>query len=335
MANQSYKKFQTALKKSKERIFLFNGDENFLKSEGISLILSKYDGSYDEDLDIYRAEGKDVNEDQVGIELDTVSMFNENKIVIIDNVDKCTVKTKNVIKKWLENPNENVVALFSTSEKVSPKKVKFFEQFEKCAIVVNCSKLEYDDLIKWIIDGFEQIKKTIDEDAIKFLIDMVGFDLYKMYNEIKKISIYTREREKVTLKDVEKVVSDIRDDSVFDLVNSIINRDMNKSLKMVSNVVKDRSSQAILLISLLLRQFKHITIFMNLNSKAVSEVDMAQKIGINPYFLKDLRSQSYNFKNVDIFKIFNKLLLTDLKLKSSPLSCNAVIENFIMEFCAN
>lgn len=334
MPNLSYKKFQVGLKKNKERIFLFNGDENFLKNEGISSIMKKYEGTYDEDFDLYKSEGKDVGDEEIAAELDAASMFNENKFVIIENVDKCPIKTKNVIKKWLENPNEGIIALFSTSEKVSAKKVKFFEQFEKYAVCINCSKLEYDDLIKWIPDRFEQLNKKIDEESIKFMIDMVGFDLYKMNNEIKKISILVQQRENVILEDVKKVVSDIRDDSVFDLVDAIINKNVQKSLKMIFNVIKDRSDQAILLVSLLLRQFKQISMFIDLNNKGFSEIDMAQKIGINPYFLKDIRIQANKLKDSDIFKMFNKLLLTDLKLKSSPLSCNAVIESLVLEFCA-
>ena len=35
MSTLSYKKFSSSLKKSQDQIFLFNGDEDFLKDEGI------------------------------------------------------------------------------------------------------------------------------------------------------------------------------------------------------------------------------------------------------------------------------------------------------------
>jgi DNA polymerase-3 subunit delta len=335
MSALSYKQFIKSLKKSKNQIFLFNGNEGFLKGEGTDLLLKKYAGMYDEDFDLVLLNGKEVKDTQIIGELNAAPMMNDYRIIIIRDVNKCTVKVKNIIKKWLDDPSDSIIGIFSTSEQVSPKKVKFIEKFSDKAVIVNCYEIEYKDMVQRIKDGFAERKREVDEHIIDFMIDMIGFDLSKMKNEIKKVLIYANDKPIITLDDVSRVVSNIRSDSIFSLVDLIVSKEIQKALKMVSNVIKDRSDQGILLVSLLCRQLKNILIYDNLRRTGLEDSIIAQRIGINPYFLRNIGSQSGKLGTTNVVAAFKKLLLMDIKLKSSPLSCNAIIENFVVDFCNN
>jgi len=333
MSTLSYKRFLTSFRKSKDQIFLFNGNEGFLKDEGISLILEKYEGKYDEDFDLTIMQGKEVNDSQIIGELSAAPMMNEYRIVVIRDVNKCTVKVKNILKKWLDDPGDSTIGVFSTSEQISPKKVKFIEKFSEKAVIINCYELEYNDMVDRIKGGFADKKRDVDQHIIDFMIDMIGFDLSKMKNEIKKVLIYTVNKDSINLEDVSQVVSNIRSDSIFSLVDMIISKDTVKSLKTIGNVIKDRSDQGILLVALLCRQLKNILIYDSLYRVGLDDITIAQRIGINPYFLRNVGSQSRKLGTTNVVRAFNKLLSMDIKLKSSPLSCNAVIENFVIDFC--
>ncbi len=188
-------------------------------------------------------------------------------------------------------------------------------------------------MVQRITDSFKEYNKKIDKHIIDYMIDMIGLDIFKMKNEIKKVLIYIGDKDVVVLDDVNAVVSNIRSDSIFTLVDTIFSNNITKSLKITSNVIRDRGDQGILLVSLLSRQLKNVIMYRELANSGLRDNVIVQKIGINQYFLKDIANHAIKTRAVNSVEAFKKLLSVDVKLKSSPLSCNAIIERFVLEFC--
>jgi len=328
----SYKRFIKSLKKSKDKIFLFNGDENFLKDESVNLIKNKYKDLYDIDFDFLEYYGKDTSNSEIGIELNTTPMMNSFRLIIFHNIDKSDVKSKNIIKKWLDNPNDSIIFISTTSEQISLKKTtQFFTKLSETACTVSCYKLKYKEMKEWIIDNIKKYDKVIEDNAIEYLIDMVGFDLYKMNNEIKKIDLYTKNNN-ITLKDISNVVSDIRTDTIFELVDSIIYKDLKKSIRMAKNVILE-SSDAIALVSLLYRKLMQCSIIIDMTNKNIDDSKIRESLSISPYALNQLKFSLNQISKLNIFNLFCLLLDTDIKLKNSYNNHGNITDDLIVEFC--
>jgi DNA polymerase-3 subunit delta len=329
----SYKKFLKNLKKSNDKIFLFNGDENFLKDEAVNLIKDKYKNFYDIDFDFLEYYGKDINSDEIGSELNTTPMMNNFRFIIFHNIDKSDVKSKNIIKKWLDNPNDSIIFVSTTSEQISLKKTtQFFTKLSEIACTVSCYKLDYKEMKEWIIDCIKKYNKIINDNAIEYLIDMVGFDLYKMNNEIKKIDLYSNSKNNITIEDISKVVSDIRTDTIFELVDSIISKDLRKSIRMAKNVILE-SSNAIALVSLLYRKIMQCSMILDMINKNLDDSKIRENLSISPYALMQLKVNLPQISKLNIFKLFSLLLDTDIKLKNSYNNYSNIIDDLIIQIC--
>jgi DNA polymerase-3 subunit delta len=330
----TYNRFIKGLKKSKDQIFFFNGDENFLKDNGVLSIIDKYNDKYDKDFDFLEYYGKNINSDELATELVTTPMISDYRLIIIYNIDKCEIKTKNIIKKWLDQPNKFIIFISTTSEQISLKNTtQFFQKLSEVSSTVSCYKLEDKDMKQWIIEKLKESNKTIEESAVEYLVDMVGSDLYKMSNELKKIVLYLNSKEDVKINDVRSLVSDVRSDNIFDLVDSIISKDLKKSIRMSKNVIRE-GGDAIALVSLLYRKLMQGAVIVDMIKRHIDDNRIRESLGLSPYALMQTKEKLDQISKLDIFKLFRKLLDTDIDLKSNHIDVNVVVENLIIEFCS-
>lgn len=328
----TYNSFLKKIPKLKDKIFLFNGDENYLKNEAIGIIKEKYKDKYDIDFDFVEYYGKDAISDELASELSASPMLNEFRLIIINNIDKCDVKSKNVVKKWLDSPNDKIIFLSTTSEQINLKKtIQFFTKLSEVATVVTCYKLDSSEMREWIIDTFNKYKKNIDESVIEYLIDMVGFDLYKMNNEIKKIDLCIKNNS-ININDVNKIVSDIRTDTIFDLIDSMILKDLKKSIRISKNVISE-TSDAIALISLLYKKMMQGWVVKDLINKNVDDNKIRENLSVSPYALIQIKNTLPQISKLNVFKLFSLLLEFDIKLKSNS-NCIDIVDDLIIQFCS-
>lgn len=328
----SYNSFLKKINKSKDKIFLFNGDENFLKDEALSIVKNKYKEYYDIDFDYLEYYGKDTSSEEIIGELNTFPMINELRLIIVHDIDKCDVKTKNVIKKWLDNPNGSIIFVSTTSEQINLKKsTQLFSKFNDTANVVSCYKLDFSGMKEWIINQFSKYNKTIEENSIEYLIDMVGFDLYKMNNEIKKIDLSIKESN-ITLNNIKNIVSDIRSDSIFDLIDSMIYKDLKRSIRISNAIIKD-TSDVIAIISLLYRKLMQGSIVIDLINKNVDDNKIRETLSVSPYILMQIKNDLTKISKLNVFNLFKLLLDSDIKLKNST-DYNSIMNDLIISFCS-
>lgn len=328
----TYSSFLKKIPKLKDRIFLFNGDENYLKNEAINIIKEKYKDKYDIDFDFIEYYGKDAISDELASELSAAPMLNEFRLIIINNIDKCDVKSKNTIKKWLDNPNSTIIFVSTTSEQINLKKTtQIFTKLSEVATVVTCYKLDFSEMKEWIIETFSKYGKTVDESVIEYLIDMVGFDLYKMNNEIKKINLCIKNNN-INVNDVNKIVSDIRTDTIFDLIDSMILKDLKKSIRISKNVISE-TSDVIALISLLCKKMTQGCIVSDLISKNVSDDKIRESLSVSPYALMQIKNTLPQISKLNIFKLFSLLLEFDIKLKSNSNYID-IVNDLVIQFCS-
>ena len=178
---------------------------------------------------------EEVNIADAIIDLDTYSLFNERKVVLCKNATFLSSGKSEInhnvelLEKYLNNPNPNNILIIGTNKSDGKKNiVKLIK--EKCKIIEVTI-----DLVKYIKEYTKGYK--IEDEVIRYLIINTSEDISNITNELDKLMALTDDEKVITKKDIDLIVVKRIDSNIFDLIDAIISKNKEKSLKIYNEMI--------------------------------------------------------------------------------------------------
>lgn len=233
------------------------------------------------------------------------SMFDFSDIdcLRLFEVDKFSTK----LTKELSNIKNTIVICKDVDDKTL-KQLKELEMY-----------FEFDKMQEWqIIDYMKAVCKGLNESKIKWLCSIANKDIYRLDNEMKKISCFEIEKQDdvFDMIDLDNGYSDLTELKIFDLSNAICARDY-KEVDRILKEIDNLNVEAMSLIAILKRQFKLI-VQIQLNSTVTAE-----SLNIKSVQFNIIRNKNCNkFTSDKLKSIYEFLNDFDYKLKSGLLDIN-------------
>ena len=182
------------------------------------------------------------NIDDILSEASYLSLFNEDKCIIVRNAkflgtlkDADSKKNKEIsekILKYLEHENEHTKLIFILNGKADTKKkiYKLIKDNNNLYISPSLTKTEMKNELSKICN---ENKYSINDKSLWHILNnsLGNFDL--AYNELIKIMTYYGKPGEIKYEDVINLTSKTIEENNFKLVDSIINRDIKSSLKLL------------------------------------------------------------------------------------------------------
>jgi DNA polymerase-3 subunit delta len=170
----------------------------------------------------------------------------------------------------------------------------------------------------------KEVKKRgaiIDNNAVSYLVEAIGNDLWRLNNELDKLSSYTK---RITMQDADLFIDSPLDDNIFNFTDAISNQDTRKALRLLHDQL-DSGANEFMLISMLARQIKILI--------QVKETK-GQGLDLHPFVIKKALAQINKFSLESLKKLFTQLSNIDYKLKNSQGSPRLLLDLFTVEMCA-
>lgn len=312
-------------------IYLFYGINDFLINRKIKKIEEENNinsiniSNYNLDTDIL---------DNILEDASMVSLFSEKKLIIIDNsyIFTGTIKKKGLehnidnLIKYINNPNPETILIFKTdSEKIDDRK-KIVKLIKEKGNVTEFSKPK--SLDNFIIQELDNYK--MDSNTIKIFINYVGDNLSIIAKEIDKLKLYKDDNYVITKHDIYNICSESTLIDLNDLTNSIINKNISKSLK-IYNEMLNQGEEPIQIIIRLANQFRIIYQAKMLSKKGYSNKDITNILGIHPYRIQKALENSINYSSQKLLNYIKKLANIDECIKSGTIDKYIALELFILE----
>ena len=237
----------------------------------------------------------------------------EQRLVIVEDVEAWKAADAKTVAEYLKNPAPGTVLALLAAE------VK-----KESALAKACAKsgdvLIYDaprkrDLPAWITHQFEQVGSTVDRDAARLLIEMVGEDPDRLRSEIEKLATWAAE-EPVSEADVRLLAAASAETSVFELTDAWGRRDAGAALAAVESLL-ERSGPRELprLVALLANHVGRVRACQALAAEGVRPRDAAPKLKVHPYAAEKAFSHAANYEPDELAGAVVRLAELDLALK--------------------
>jgi DNA polymerase III subunit delta len=152
--------------------------------------------------------------------------------------------------------------------------------------------------------------------AISRLADAVGNDLSRLALCIDQLGLYAGS-ETVSGDDVDDLVADTRERSVFELTDAIGAGDLPRALVAVASLVDQRQS-SIGVLAMLARAVRQIALIHVARAEGVSKYDLPSRIGAPPFVVDKLIPQSRRYTPEALARATQLIATADWALKGFP-----------------
>ena len=310
-----------------QKIILFYGENEGLKKEFKEKI--KVQNKNQEILNFFQDEVIK-NENILVNEINNKSLFNEKKIIFINEVND---KILNIIEEILENIQEERIFLFSNVLDKRSKLRSFFEK-SKTTGIVPCYQ-DNEITIKRIIMKKLTGYQGLSSDVTDLIIQNTGLDRNKVNNEIDKITSCFQDK-KIDLKKIDLLLNIKTSDDFNLLKDEALNGNKINTNRLLADTVFEVENNIYYLntINQRINKLNEIENMKKDNSNIESLISNLKPA----VFWKDkpmLIQQSKKWNKKKLTKALNETYNVEVSIKSnSSIRKDLLIKNLIIDLCS-
>lgn len=263
-------------------------------------------------------------------ELTTISLFDNPKFIVInssENIIKANDKAfVELLTAMNSQENDNVLVFIflngfdQKNERLS--RIKRYSSF----IEINLKNMPLDEYARNVFskDGYQ-----IDEHTISLLV-LYTASLASLKQSINILECYKYQEKMITDDDVKRLVVPPLEDNVYNLIDSVIQKDKARIFSILADFKKE-NIQYSFLVSLLINKFQEMYNVNILAKSGITQADIQDLFNVSSgkayYMLK-------NAKAVDIYEIKKNLsMLNDLdyQIKTGKVDQNIGLELYFLK----
>ena len=209
-------------------------------------------------------------------------------------------------------------------DKDIPKNSLLFKKLRKDSLVFEFHSLRGRELDVWAINEFKKYNKEITKDALLCLVNYVGSDLWRLSNEIKKLSIYKAQEPVINKEDVELLVKEKVENDIFRTIDAMASQNKKLALSLISRHLANGDSPLYLL-SMIIYQFRNLLAVKEMSQKPVSSVGTTLNY-LHPFVVRKTYWQAKKFSLEQLKRIYDKIFKIDLFIKTGKLEPHEGLE---------
>lgn len=299
-------------------IFLY-GPDTYSSRQKLREIIEEYKKSHPSGLNFIRINFSEKNLDDFRQAAETVSMFDEKKLIVIEGAFQQPEYFQEQLVDYLNkkriDSDKDIVVVFWAEEIES--KNKMFQFLKKNTKAQEFKLFQPHRLREWIKKYVKEQGGSIDNIAIEKLINYIGNDLWRMSNELDKLLNYSKS---VEAGNIELLIKPEVDLNIFEMVDALGQRNRSKAIQLFNQHIKKGEDESYLF-SMFIYQIRNL---IKVKSGPMAKLDM------HPFVIKKTSQQARNFSFEDLKKIYQKLLEIDLDVKTGKIDIKAALEMFIV-----
>jgi len=216
-----------------------------------------------------------------------------------------------------------------------------------------------DKTFQMVVSKLRESDKSITYSAFQKMRAKTGESMHMIFGELEKLLNFTQGKSRIDVDDVEDLVAQSSFDDIFDLTDAIANRSLSSALAVLNSTLESGESpiyihamitrqirlmlQAKLLVqqgglsNLVRMDYKNfVNAYRNLPKELSAQFPTERRFNLlkqSPYPVYLALRQTNNFTLQELLEAMERLLETDIQLKTSQYEPGLILEQLIVELC--
>ncbi len=306
------------------------GEEGLLISEGIDKIVDNALSGGTKDFNYNLFYAKENSIDEVLNAVSTLPLMAKKRVVVLRDIDQYPASSLDRFADYLKKPSDST-CLIITAKKID-QRTRFFKALQDNSMIISCGPL-YENQIKfWTRSRAKSYGIEFTEDALNMFFEVAGNELGLIDNELKKISSYCESKKKIDTDDIELLVGKSRIYSIFNLINAIGEKRLERALLILKKMLND-GEPPLMILAMIARQFRLMVRAIEYQRDGLSAPEVSKKIGLFGNIFNAFREQLRNFTLDEILKKHKLFFHADSELKGGGCSPEIILNDLIFKLC--
>lgn len=319
-------------------VYLFFGDEQFIKEEALNQTIETLIESQFMDLNCSILEGSQVNLEDIINACETLPFMAEIRLVIIKDLPILYGRSGNEIDeeglmKYMQGMSESTCLILYCRENIDKRK-RIYKFINKSGKALEFQHLKGKDLYTWVGQTIKRQGKEIASRDIGHLIDMVGNNLEDLSNEIKKLISYVGENKTIKSQSIDEVVVPTLEQGIFQLVDALGEKRAEEALVVLGNLMYERGEAIQPILAMIARQFRLILQCKLLHSVGFSNQSIGRKLKQRDFVVRKCLAQGRNFSIEQLKEGLNLCLRIDYEIKTGYIQDTLGLELITVKMCS-
>ncbi|MEE8824867.1 DNA polymerase III subunit delta [Lentilactobacillus sunkii] len=321
-----------------DSVYLILGDQSYL-SQQIKDAFTKIIPESERSMNIGSYDMEDTSISAAVEDAISVPFFGERRLVMINRPYFLTgMRTKSKVEQnvddfleYLKHPEEStVMVIFAPYEKLDSRK-KVTKALKKVAVTVEIGKLRENEIKKLVTEKITAAGYNIDHDALDRMVELTGGKLTAMMSDLPKLLLYNNDSKEIGIDSVNGLVSRSMEQNVFDLVNSVLQKNPKQSMDIYHQLILE-NDEPIRINAVLIQQFRLLLQVMILQKHGYSQGNLAATLKVHPYRVKLAMQTVRKFNYDQLRDAYIGLVDTERQMKSTNRPPELLFELFVLKF---
>lgn len=259
--------------------------------------------------------GKDLSIDSIMTAARRFPMMAERQVVVIREAQN--IKNIEELVSYVEKPLKSTILVINYKYKTIDKRKKLYKAIQKNGLFFESKPLYENQVPGWITKYLHAKNFGIDPRAAQLIADFVGSDLQRIVNDLEKVTISLLPGTSILPQDVEKNIGISKDFNSFELQNALGKKDILKSNRIINYFIDNEKMHPFpAIIGALVTYYRKLLMYHSFENKSNS-AEIAQKLGVNPFFLNDYITAARNYNLDKVVNIISMMREYDLRSKGA------------------
>ena len=264
-------------------LVLLQGSEELLADRAISELVTMNSTAQSSYLD--------ADEIELGAITDALapSLFGENRIVVIRNIQELDTSQQEEVTDYLSNPDEQVTLVLWHKGGVKGKAL--LDKVKKASPrLIACDAIKKEgDKVDFVRGEFTRLGRKISVAAAQALVDALGSDMRELGGACSQLASDVLEGRQIDESDIARYYQGRIETTGFDVSDAILDRNQNQALITLRNAL-ETGVDPVLIISALASSFRTMAKVSGA-SRGMKSFDLASSLGLPPWQIDKARRQ--------------------------------------------
>ena len=311
------KDFERALsQRSLPSVLLFEGEEEQLKQEALSLLRAAFLPAGMEALNETVLE--DPEADRLIADAETQPFMADRRLVVVRDYTALTGRAEadEKLLSWLPSVPETTILLFYCTGKPDGRKKLF-------------APLRGAELVRFVTDAFKEAGKECDARTAEYLIFTVGDDAGLLKTEIRKLASYAGERPVIVASDVSALATPSTECTVFQMVDAVVTGQKSRALTLLRNQLLSGTDRMAIL-AMLLRQYRLLQHIKIMQYEKCSGDYIRSALGVPPFAVEQYMRQASGYTGGQVKSAVRICFDTEYAVKSGRIAQEGAVESVVI-----